>query len=377
MDGGSFSTTTHGYIGVNSSSNGRLNISNGGAASFVNNSVGTLANSYGFITVDGKESTLTNSGNLYIGQSGYGQLTISNGAKATAYNAYLGYAPGANGFVTVTGDNSTFTVTNVLKFGNDTIGAADGTGSLIVADGGKVSVNGGANPISLGATSSLRIGQDNSAAGTILASYVTGLLPTSRVLFDHNEADYIFSPPLFGFLAVAHIGSGTTTLNKVNTYVGGTTISFGTLRLGVNQSMGSLVGDLTLDGGTLDLNGFSQASDLLYVTSDSVIDFSGTSHLTLSNSSALGWTGLLTILNFGAGDTFRVGTNSSGLTSEQLNRIIIGGFYAQIDSLGYVTAGAISAVPEPSTYAMIFGLGVLGFAAWRKHRAFAPSKRHD
>jgi fibronectin-binding autotransporter adhesin len=134
VDGGSFSTTTHGYIGVNSSSNGRLNISNGGSASFVNNSVGTFASSYGFITVDGEESTLTNSGNIYIGQSGYGQLTISNGAKATAYNAYLGYTLGANGSVTVTGDNSTFTVTNFLKVGNDESGAAAGRGSLIVAD---------------------------------------------------------------------------------------------------------------------------------------------------------------------------------------------------------------------------------------------------
>jgi len=375
VDGGSFSTSVNGYIGVDGSSNGRLNISNGGSASFVSNSVGTLASSYGFITVDGKESTLTNSGNLYIGQNGYGELTIRNGA--TANNAYLGYEPGASGYVTVTGADSTFTVTNNLNVGNDASGTAAGRGSLIVADGGKVSVNGGANHISLGSTSSLRIGQDNSAAGTILASYVTSGFYTSQVLFDHNEADYIFSPALNGFLAVAHSGSGTTTLAAGNGYSGGTTISFGTLRLGVSQSMGSSVGDLTLDGGTLDLNGFSQTSNLLYVTSDSIIDFSGTSSLTFSNSSALGWTGLLTILNFGAGDTFRVGTNSSGLTSEQLNRILIGGFYAQIDSLGYITAGAISAVPEPSTYAMIFGLGALGFSAWRKRRAFAPSKRHD
>lgn len=168
-------------------------------------------------------------------------------------------------------------------------------------------------------------------------------------------------------------GSGTLTLTGQSTYTGGTRLSAGLIALGANHALPAS-GTVVFDGGTLALAGFNQTLGALDLDASSVIDFgngAGASALVFANSSALSWSGTLTILNFNSGsDTLRFGTSASGLTSGQLSAIAFQGFGngALIDSSGFVSA---SAIPEPSTYAALAGLGALVVAFIRRRRAAA------
>jgi hypothetical protein len=77
----------------------------------------------------------------------------------------------------------------------------------------------------------------------------------------------------------------------------------------------------------------------------------------------------LSILDFTSTDTLRFGTNGSGLTTPELNNIDFVGYSdggaAKIDSSGYVTPVG-TAVPEPSSWALILGLVAIGYVAIRR-----------
>ncbi len=357
VNGGSLTAAAHAYIGIDNTSNGRLNITDGGSASFTSISIGTFESSYGFITVDGAGSTLAATGGIIVGQGGYGSLTIQDGADVTAPSVTFGTGDGAAGHGLITGEGSSLTVSGSMQVGF----AGGSSGSLTVAEGGVFEATDG--DLLLG-NATLSIGTADGAAGTVQVASIVGSTD-SRVRFDHNETAYTFSAPLHG-VQIEQVGSGTTILGSASGYLSGTTIGNGTLRLGADQALG-IGSDLTLAGGALELNGYAQTSDRLHVTGDSIIDFSGGSSLAFGNSSGFIWDGSLTLLNFGAGDVFRFGTDAFGLTAEQLMMISIDGFYAQIDAGGYITAN-VSAIPEPSTYAVVFGVVALAGAVFHRRR---------
>jgi hypothetical protein len=66
---------------------------------------------------------------------------------------------------------------------------------------------------------------------------------------------------------------------------------------------------------------------------------------------------------------FRDDTGNTDNASGEVDRILI---YDGALS-GAATVGVLSAIPEPSTYAAIFGAAALGLAAWRRRRGPAPS----
>ena len=152
--------------------------------------------------------------------------------------------------------------------------------------------------------------------------------------------------------------SGAYTVNVTgnNTYTGITTVSSGTLSLGNNNRI-SDSSNLVMSGGTFATGGFSETMGTLTLsTASSVIDLgSGASALVFSDSSGATWGSSISLsfVNFDAGvDSIRIGTTSGGLTETQLAQITINGSAAGIDSNGFLT---VSSVPEPSSYAVIFG----------------------
>ena len=58
-------------------------------------------------------------------------------------------------------------------------------------------------------------------------------------------------------IEVVMSGSGTQTLMGGNTYTGGTVITAGTLQAGSATALGTAIGILTVNGGTLNLNGYT------------------------------------------------------------------------------------------------------------------------
>ena len=94
-------------------------------------------------------------------------------------------------------------------------------------------------------------------------------------------------------------GAGALTLAAANTYGGGTTITQGTVRMSGAGTMGATSGGLTVDGGTLDLNG----------TSQSVGNFSGSGGTILNNASG---TDVTLTIGTGNGD----GGNYAGVIAD-------------------------------------------------------------
>src|SRR5699024_9666635 len=125
-------------------------------------------------------------------------------------------------------------------------GAVDGTGSLIQAGKGVLTLTGtntytGGTAINSG---TLRIG-DGGSNGSI-AGDITN---KGSLIFDRSD-DAIFRGVISGKGSVTQAGPGALILTGANTYTGGTIISAGRLQVGDNATRGSIAGDV-IDNGSL------------------------------------------------------------------------------------------------------------------------------
>jgi autotransporter-associated beta strand protein len=167
-------------------------------------------------------------------------------------------------------------------------------------------------------------------------------------------------------------GSGTFTLDQT---IEAQTIDVqsGTLMLGAHDRIGNST-NMTLSGGTLATNGFSDQLGTLTLTQDSIIDFGGgDSILTFADSSAQAWdpNATLTIINWGGiaiegggADQLFFGGNDSGLTQTQLGQIVFADYPGF--GTGHLPDGEVVPVPEPGAIAAAFGLTAL--IGWRERK---------
>ncbi|MBN2021660.1 MAG: hypothetical protein JW809_02610, partial [Pirellulales bacterium] len=125
------------YVGFHTGSHGTLLIDGAGSAwtSTVIDTIGYRAGSTGEVTVRGAGATWA-SRHCFIGKYGNGSVEVIDGASVNTDTVWLGCEPGSTGALAVRGTGSSWSTSNMLYVGSL------GTGTLAVAEGGTVSVEG-------------------------------------------------------------------------------------------------------------------------------------------------------------------------------------------------------------------------------------------
>lgn len=355
-------TISSGTVTVSSISNGGVSSALGAASSDPSNLIldgGTLAfggndgMNRGFTLADGKNSTIsstnqvfridglaTGSGNLI--KAGNGTLALTNTA-----NNYTGTTTINSGIVSIrrgtSGENSTLGTSTGESDGtivnaNATL-QIDPAGSNGLGGSGTISI---AEHITLNGGTLRSQSRDNTVTGPLVLTANSTLSAangaTLRVASAISGDGFGYSKALPGTVAIE---------STANTYTGTTAVSDGTLLVtgNINSSTAlningtgifsagasNIVGDtatLTLGGGILQMNGFSDAMGVLAVTGsaelalgggDSVISFADSSSQTWTTAalSVTGWTGLAE-----GGGSERILFDAAGLTSQQLASVV-------------------------------------------------------
>jgi autotransporter-associated beta strand protein len=335
----------------------------------------------GVTTVAGAtvSGTVTLQGDTVIGNSGssgtitgkitgdytlsvLGALTVSN-----TTNDYTGNF-GINGITGAAGGNPV-----TVKLGdNEVLSNGVGKGNVFIAGGATgpsiLDLNGKAETIN-GLVSS----------GTAAQARITNTSATASTLTlgDNNQTTTYAGTIIdgTGTVRIVKIGQGIQTFSGLNTYTGGTAVDAGTLAIGNSFTMTganrisiagtglagtnyatvrNTAGTLTF-GGTLDINitaslvggesfnlftasGGALAGD--FGTTAGNVSLTGLYIASLTNNGSGIWTGTASGLDF----TFSTSGGNAGILS-------------------------VSAVPEPSTYAALFGTLVLGVAITQRRRS--------
>ncbi|MFM7374384.1 MAG: hypothetical protein ACKO39_04450, partial [Chthoniobacterales bacterium] len=177
------------------------------------------------------------------------------------------------------------------------------------------------------------------------------------------------------------VGEGTLILSNgstANSFAPGSiqVDSGATLQLAANNQIGDTTG-LILNGGTFRVGtastGFSETLGTLTLSASSTIDLgawtTGLRTLTFANSSAITWTGTLTITNWQgvalqSSDVAEIIFGTGGLTSTQLGQV----YWANQNINGgtLISGGELVPIPEPRVYAAAVAL--LAAVGWRERR---------
>jgi fibronectin-binding autotransporter adhesin len=250
---------TKGVLVVGEYGAGTLEVTGGGQASSRGIVVlAGLPDSTGTVKVDGAGSTWTALSDVHIGDLGEGRLTITNGgivyAGGLAGFGVIGSAQGSTGIMTVDGAGSAW-----VSHGDLTVGNL-GDGTLIVSNGGMVTVGSllvaqlGTGKVVIGGLQ----GGVAQAPGTLHIDSGTvqfGIAGMGTLEFQHNDSsgNYVFSDAISGAGAV-RLSAGTTVLDAVNGYTGGTTLAApnfpATLQLYSGSAQGTVgTGDFLWNGG--------------------------------------------------------------------------------------------------------------------------------
>lgn len=243
-----------GNLTIGDFGSGELTITGGGE---VTNQVGVIAvrdGSQGTVTVTGSGSTWTNTVDLIVGDTGTGILTISDGGTVINGTGFIGTNLLGTGSVVVTGEDSEWVNQDLIQIG---------MGSLILANGGKATVVGGAGTVNIAEFSgsgSLIIGagfddDDNAlapaGAGTLDAASVAFGAGDGRLVFNHtgnpDGSAHEFGAGISGDGAIGHLAGETVLTGDSSGFLGMTSVTGG--RLVVANALGgsALVGN----GGTL------------------------------------------------------------------------------------------------------------------------------
>jgi autotransporter-associated beta strand protein len=256
-----------------------------------------------------------------------------------------------------------------------------------------------ANTIYIGANgntgNTLQIG-----TGGTTGSVTAAIVNYGALVFNRSD-DLTFSGAISGSGSLTKNGTGTLQLTGANTYTGSTLVSAGTVK--INNSTGSAFGTgavtvasgATLTGAGSFSGAFQNNGSYLPGNSPALVALSsfaqsssgtlvlelggltrGTQYdaLNITGAASFGGTLSLTLIDGftpASGNTFNLfdwGSVSGSFATLDLPSLSSGLTW---DTSALYTDGtlSVSAIPEPSTYAALGGLGALGVAVWRRRKS--------
>lgn len=219
----------------------------------------------------------TNDLTLTGGQIGATDSAVSLSTAGTNTLTLASPISGGTGSLSISGTanvilNSPSTFTGGLTLDGDTL--TQGVAGALGSANGTLTLNSGTLDLNGLATG---FGILTGSGGSITSAAAAAL-----TLGNNNATDGNFAGSISGPIALTKTGSGTQILSGNNPYAGLTTVSAGTLRSGADHAIGN--GNLTISGGTLDLQSFSDTVAALTLSSGSI---SGTSGLLTATSYSL------------------------------------------------------------------------------------------
>ena len=278
------------YLRIGNGSNAIVNLSSGGtietARLYTQGGGSTLNLDGGTIRVvtQNRVDFMQGLDNAYINTGG---VTFdTNGFSSTAGQPLLtgtglpgndgGLIKTGAGTLTLSGSN-TYNGGTTINNGTLQLGNANGLGAI----SGNLTINGGTLDLDgYSATVALLSG----TAGTITSSTNTSETLTVGSALSSTYSGTIANAA--GALGVIKTGTGMLTLSGNNSYAGGTVVAQGTLRLGNANALGTATNGLSVNGGTLDLNGYSPTVGSFSGSNGGTITTSSTASSTLTANSS-------------------------------------------------------------------------------------------
>ncbi len=191
-----------------------------------------------------------------------GTLLLAQAATLAANGAIGGTGQIGGGALALTGATTLDSAATL-----EVSSAITGGGSLTKTGAGTVSLS-GANTFTGGTTIAA-----GSLAITSSGAAGTGAIANSGTLIANLAGADTLANAISGTGNLTKTGAGTVTLTGANTYTGATTVSQGTLRLGSTGA--ATLHSVALNGGTLDLNGFSASATSLGGTASGTLALAG------------------------------------------------------------------------------------------------------
>lgn len=392
-----------GALGMSSAAASNL-ILDGGTLAFTQN-VGT---NRGFTIADGKTSTIQNTG--ATNNFRFSGIVTGGGNLRKTGNGILAFSNTANDYTgVITVEAGTLSVRRGTGTGgNSTLGKSTGVsdGTVVNADGtlqfdpGNTTEGAGAN-ISMAEHITLNGGTlrahtlESTVTGAVVLTASSNLTAASGATLRISASTAITeSGDPFG---ITKGDAGTVVIESTtNTYTGTTTVTAGTLSVtgNINSSTalrvnggtfsagaGNIINDtatITLGGGVLQMNGFSEAMGVLALTGNSelalgggnsIVSFGDSTTQTWASAvlSITGWSGLAT-----GGGAEQVIFSGSGLDGSQIASVVF------VNPLGFAE-GTYSAkfignelvpdmlIPEPSAL-LLAAAGLCGAVSRRRRK---------
>ena len=315
-------------------SNGTLNITNGGAVSNGQLAyIGIGFSSTGTVTVDGTGSTW-NSGRLFVGGSN-GTLNITNGGAVSNDIAYVGLTSVSMATVTVNGSGSTWTNTDDLNVSG---------GTLNITDGGAVTTGGSTSVTYYPSSSSGTINFDNGTLTTsALIAAGAGLTGTGTINATSliSDVDLVFDST-HGLIQNFIINDSVTVNLDVDGsgYLGLGHSGVGTMSISDNVDVTSTYGILGYEPGSNGTATVTGAGSTWIITGGITVGEYGTGTLNITNGGAVsnGGGGANSYIGMWSGSMGTVTVDGTGSTWNS-GRLFVGGSTGTLNITG---GGAVS-----------------------------------